>query len=133
RGINVSGQKKVPMAELRKVLTNSGFENVQTYIQSGNVIFKSSEENLQKLEQIISQAIKSCFGFEVPVLVVKPSSLEQIFNDCPFSKETKESSYFILLYNAPDKIFMEEASKLSYGNEEIFITNSCVYLHSSIG
>jgi len=42
RGINVSGQKKVPMAQLRSLLTNSGFKNVQTYIQSGNVIFHGS-------------------------------------------------------------------------------------------
>jgi uncharacterized protein (DUF1697 family) len=42
RGINVGGHKKVPMAELRELLTKSGLENVQTYIQSGNVIFHSN-------------------------------------------------------------------------------------------
>ena len=43
RGINVGGHKKVPMAELRELLTKIGLENVQTYIQSGNVVFQSSQ------------------------------------------------------------------------------------------
>ncbi len=44
RGLNVGGHKKVPMADLRLLLTKSGLENVQTYIQSGNVVFQSSEK-----------------------------------------------------------------------------------------
>ena len=45
RGINVGGHKKVPMAELRELLTNSKLKNVQTYIQSGNVVFQSSNKD----------------------------------------------------------------------------------------
>ena len=69
RGINVSGHKKVPMAELREILSKVGFVNVQTYIQSGNVIFQSIEEDTQKLTDIIQKEIKDHFGFEVPVLI----------------------------------------------------------------
>ena len=54
RGINVGGHKKVPMAELRELLTKSGFQNVQTYIQSGNVVFQSSEK-ASELEKIIQK------------------------------------------------------------------------------
>jgi uncharacterized protein (DUF1697 family) len=43
-GLNVGGHKKVPMADLRLLLIKSGLENVQTYIQSGNVVFQSSEK-----------------------------------------------------------------------------------------
>lgn len=68
KGINVGGHKKVPMAELRKLFSKSGFENVQTYIQSGNVIFKSSEQTIT-IEDKIQKAIMAHFGFEVSVLV----------------------------------------------------------------
>ena len=65
RGINVGGHKKVPMAELRALLSKSGFENVQTYIQSGNVIFQTSENNIPNIESIIQKAIFDHFGFEI--------------------------------------------------------------------
>ncbi len=68
RGINVAGQKKVPMAELRELATSLGFANVKTYIQSGNIVFRSElseEEAAQRLEGAISKH----FGFEVEAVV----------------------------------------------------------------
>ena len=85
----LAGTKKILMAELRILLTDLGFQNVQTYIQSGNVIFQSSEKNSFKLEEIIQNAIKSHFGFEVSVIVKTTSELQTIFDACPFSKEEK--------------------------------------------
>ena len=133
RGINVSGQKKVPMAELRELLLESGFKNVQTYIQSGNVIFKSERKDVEKLELEIHNAIKKHFGFEVPILIIKPYVLQQIFDDCPFTEEKKANSYFMLLYSNPDVHLVNEVSKMSYQDEEFIISNNCIYFYSSIG
>lgn len=133
RGINVGGQKKIPMAELRELLSKSGLEKVQTYIQSGNVLFQSSEEEKEKLEPLIHNTIKSHFGFEVPILVLKPEDLQKIFNNCPFSKESKANSYFMMLYAAPEKDLVIEVSKLSYTYEEFKITDNCVYFYCSLG
>lgn len=133
RGINVSGQKKIPMAELREILDKIGLENVQTYIQSGNLIFNSSETDNKSMELVIHEAIKSHFGFEVPVLVLKSQELKQIFDDCPFSSEKKENSYFMMLYTSANKNLVHEISKLSYPNEEFYITDSCVYFYCSLG
>ncbi|WP_194767347.1 DUF1697 domain-containing protein [Tamlana sp. I1] len=133
RGINVSGQKKIPMAELRELLSGSGLESVQTYIQSGNVLLQSSEENLQKLELKIHQAIKSHFGFDVPVLVKTPQMLRDIFDSCPFSEEKKQNSYFTFLYAVPNPEIVDELSKTSYPNEEFVITKNCIYFYSSVG
>ncbi|NMH87266.1 DUF1697 domain-containing protein [Flavivirga algicola] len=133
RGINVSGQKKIPMAELRELLTNSGLEEVQTYIQSGNVIFKSTEKDSQKLELKIHKAIKTHFGFEVPILIKTPEDLQKVFDDCPFPEEKKINSYFTLLYAIPDKDLIAEASKMSYSNEEFVITDTCIYFYCSMG
>ncbi|WP_303318260.1 DUF1697 domain-containing protein [Flavivirga abyssicola] len=133
RGINVSGQKKIPMAELRDLLTNSGLEHVQTYIQSGNVIFKSTEQDIQKLELKIHETIKMHFGFEVPILIKTPEGLQKVFDDCPFPEEKKTNSYFTLLYTIPDKDLVKEAAKLSYPNEEFVIMNSCIYFYCSTG
>ncbi len=133
RGINVSGQKKIPMAELREILAQSKLENVKTYIQSGNVIFESSENNISKLELQIHEAIKSYFGFEVPILVKTPEAFKNIFDACPFPEEKKKNSYFTLLYSVPNKDLIHEAEKMSYPNEEFVITNECIYFYCSTG
>ena len=91
RGINVSGQKKIPMAELRSLMENMDLRNVQTYIQSGNVIFQSSEDKTKLLEQHIKNAVLSHFGFEVPVLVKTCKGLKSILDECPFTDESSES------------------------------------------
>ncbi len=133
RGINVGGQKKVPMAELRDLLIKSGFECVKTYIQSGNVIFQSSEENIQKLENEIRSAILNHFGFEVPVLVKTPTDFQNILNNCPFPDEQKVSSYFVLLFSKPNGETVEEVKSMSYPNETFVVADACVYLHCEAG
>ncbi len=133
RGINVSGQKKVPMAELRALLSEEGLANVRTYIQSGNVIFQSSEQNISQLELRIHNAIKSHFGFEVPILVKTPEQMQEIFDTCPFPEEKKINSYFMLLYATPDSQLVAEVSKLTYPNEEFIITNTCIYFYCAVG
>ena len=57
KGINVGGHKKIPMAELRELFSKSGYENVQTYIQSGNVIFQTPDQSREKIEARIEKAI----------------------------------------------------------------------------
>jgi len=133
RGINVSGQKKIPMAELRSLMENMGLRNVQTYIQSGNVIFQSSEENPKLLERHIKNAILSHFGFEVPVLVKTGKVLKLILDECPFIPMKKEQSYFTLLHTVPENKRVEGLQKMHFPNEEFVISKHCVYFHTSAG
>ncbi|WP_159022534.1 DUF1697 domain-containing protein [Formosa sp. L2A11] len=133
RGINVSGQKKVPMAELRELMANLGFVNVKTYIQSGNVVFQSSEKNLSVLEAKISETISETFGFEVPVLVKNESQLQEIFNFNSFSEEERPTSYFTLLSEIPKVELVESVLEETYKDEVFTITDSCVYLYSKHG
>ncbi|RKE98427.1 DUF1697 domain-containing protein [Ichthyenterobacterium magnum] len=133
KGINVGGHKKVPMADLRNLLTASGFEDVKTYIQSGNIILKSAETNLQNLEHKIQKAIIEKFGFEVSVLVRIRQDLQRIFNDCPFSEEKKVKSYFTMLHTTPDSELVKAASEKIYKGEEYFIINDCIYFYCEKG
>lgn len=133
RGINVGGNKKILMADLRNLLTEIGLQRVKTYIQSGNVIFQSKESSIKKLELLIHQSIKNLFGFDVPVLIKTPEDLQTIFNNCPFSQEQKTQSYFTFLYTVPSKKLAKEVSQISYVNETFTITNTCVYFYCSTG
>ncbi|MFD8953476.1 DUF1697 domain-containing protein [Streptomyces xanthophaeus] len=84
RGINVGGNKKVPMAELRSVLEGLGHGEVQTYLQSGNAVFSSAAADPTALARELEAAIEDHFGFRVPCLVVDGEYLSAVARACPF-------------------------------------------------
>jgi len=133
RGINVGGHKKILMADLRVLFEKLNFKNVQTYIQSGNVIFQSTEDNIEFLESKIKDQILHQYGFEVSVLVKTHSEIKNILNSCPFSEVKKVKSYFIILHSIPDEDLIEKTMQIKYPNEEFHIMNSCVYIYYSHG
>jgi len=131
RGINVAGQKKVPMAALREILVDAGLNEVKTYIQSGNVVFESKIKSASKLQQLIQKAIEDNFGFKVPTLVKSVNEIEEIIAANPFdSAEYLENnrSYFVLLFESPLKEHILSFETMNYPNEEFHISNNCVYL-----
>ena len=85
RGINVGGKNIIKMIELKRVFESIGLCEVQTYIQSGNVLFKSKdgEELLQKK---IEHEIWETWGYSVTVVLRTVTELEQIIINCPFSE-----------------------------------------------
>ena len=87
RGINVGGHKKVPMAELRDLLSKSGFQNIKTYIQTGNIALKTTIADPLQVEKTIHDAIASHFEFDVSVMAKKASDIQRIFSNCPFPEE----------------------------------------------
>lgn len=101
RGINVGGKNKIKMFDLKHMFESMGINQVQTYIQSGNVIFQS-EEDEDFLRVRIEHEIKSIFGFEVNVVLRTSAELEYISLNCPFSEkevsEAKSSSELEILY-----------------------------------
>ena len=84
RGINVSGQKKIKMADLRALYESLGFDNVQSYLQSGNVIFDSSEGDRTKLAMMIEDAIHNEYGYEVAIFIRTVADFQQIIDTNPF-------------------------------------------------
>ena len=134
RGINVSGQKKIKMADLRLVLEESGLKNVKTYIQSGNIVFDSEHMDGTKLEEKIKSIILEHFGFEVPTLVIQKDDIEQILKVNPFHKEAEENKlYYVLLKSRPEEEYKKQLNQLSFENEDFNVTDSCVYLFCKNG
>jgi len=131
RGINVGGHKKILMTDLRSLFEALGFKEVVTYIQSGNVVFLSSNEDDVSVK--ISEGIKKKYGWDVPVIVRTVSEIESILSNCPFANEKKEKSYFTMFSMTPSKKDLEEVSQLSYPNEEFVITPKCMYFFCDTG
>jgi len=84
RGINVSGQKKIKMAELKEMYLVAGFLNVETYIQSGNVVFESNKSDKFEIKTQLEELIKNNFGFDVPVHVLSKQDIDNTFQINPF-------------------------------------------------
>ena len=77
RGLNVGGHHKVPMADLRTAFEVFGLERVATYIQSGNIAFRSDATEAE-LTPALVEVIRERFGFEVPVILRQASELAEV-------------------------------------------------------
>ncbi len=85
RGINVGGKRKMLMADLTSLYETLGFSYVQTYIQSGNVIFDyNGDDNIRELSTNIQEKIHLEYGYEVPVIVLQANELADIRRNNPF-------------------------------------------------
>ena len=88
RGVNVgkagAGRKAVPMAELRALAAELGWQGAQTYIQSGNLVFEA-RGSAASLARALEDAIVSRWGFEVPAVLVPVARLDDLLAACPFA------------------------------------------------
>lgn len=128
RGINVGGQKKVRMADLKSLYETLGFGNVQTYVQSGNVVFDSPEENAARLQKSIEAQIEKAFGFSVPVLIRTADDFKRILESHPFKNEEAIRVLVTFLYEHPEASKLEDLSRykdkvdqFAVGEQEIFL------------
>lgn len=83
RGINISGNNKISMMDLKLELERNKYQNVSTYLNSGNVIFESKINDKEKMMDDIYQIIRKQFNLEIPVFVITESELEDILNNKP--------------------------------------------------
>jgi len=101
RGINVGGKRKILMKDLKALFEQLECSNVETYIQSGNVIFVSKQTNHKKLEDKIEQAITLAYGFDVPVIVRSAEAWHDIYKNNPYSKEDINKLHIVFLKDGP--------------------------------
>ena len=120
RGINISGKNKIPMAELKKEFEKLGFEEIKTYLNSGNVIFSSDKDDIEKLTKLIETAIKNQFGFNIPVLVISKNKLEDILHNAPswWGNDNKEI-YDNLIFIMPPITFSDVYNEIGAPKEEL--------------
>lgn len=136
RGINVSGQKTIKMDALKTMYESLAFANVQTYIQSGNVLFQYNDVPRADLQQKIAEEIKNIFGFDVPVLVMDIEKLKEIIVNNPFIvEEVKDIAYqhVTFLYSKPDTKYIESIRQNLAQDEAFALTDTSVYLYCPNG
>lgn len=137
RGINVGGHNKIKMTELKQLCLELNFKNITTYIQSGNIIFKTFETNKIKIEKQLVNALKNQFDYTIKVLILSKNELESIFKSNPFLEKYEANSkglYVTILNKKPDLSGVAKINELNTNsNDEFIIKNKCIYLYFQNG
>jgi uncharacterized protein (DUF1697 family) len=136
RGINVSGKHPIRMNEFVDMMEAIGFENVMTYIQSGNIIFESEMEETVEIGKAIEDKIKLEYGFDVPVLVKRVDDFKKIYLNNPFVNERKleiEKLHVTILAGIPEKEKREKLNGYESGEDEYIISKDLIYLYCPNG
>jgi uncharacterized protein (DUF1697 family) len=133
RGINVSGKKIIKMESLRTLMETNGYINVKTYIQSGNIVFGSSEASKPAIAKAIETLIEKHYGFDVSVFVTDKEALEKAVDNNPYTEGRVEEPagfkkiYVTFLSEKPTTENFEKLSQAPVGNDLINLKDDILY------
>ncbi len=135
RGINVGGKNALPMKELVAILEDLQSRNIKTYIQSGNAVFESRENNASRLSNNISSEIRKRRGFEPYVLLLGLEELEKAIAGNPFPEAEADprTLHVGFLASVPKKPDLKTLESLKSGSERFRLIGRFFYLHAPEG
>jgi uncharacterized protein (DUF1697 family) len=134
RAVNVSGQNKLPMAALRAELSTR-YENVTTYVQSGNVVLTAAATPEAKLSRALEQDIRRTFGLSITVLVRTKEQLRAITTHNPLLTRGADAArlYVTFLADKPSARQVQDLMAKATGTDEAAVRGREVYLHCPNG
>jgi len=129
RAVNV-GKRKYPMAELRAALTEAGFEDVETHIQTGNVLVRTSLRSRKKVVERLEQAMLEDRGFAVPVVLLTPQELSDTYAEARAFATGKDlhGHYLSLLAEPPTPEGTAALESRSGDGEDVKVGERAVHL-----
>ncbi len=135
RGINVGGNNILPMRELVSRLENIGLQDVRTYVQSGNVVFRVEEEDASLLSNRIRASIEESHGFEPRVLLLGLEELEGAIGSNPFPQAEAEPKtlHLFFLSSVPKGPDHDALESLKTDRERFVLKGNVLYLHAPDG
>jgi uncharacterized protein (DUF1697 family) len=134
RGINVGGHHQVPMAELRALLTEAGYTDLATHLQSGNAIF-TSQAPAAELERDIASAVAGRFGFSCAVMVRTAAELAAVVRGSPLGGEPENASRFFVAFLSalPSAQAMKALDGASFEPDALWVQGREAYLWCPAG
>lgn len=133
RGINVGGHNKVPMADLRNALADAGFDDVATYIQSGNIAVTTAESTDACVAQVSEQLVEH-FDVDVPVIALPQAAIPGLAEAAPFSDDGDPA--YQLIYFASGEVDADGIDGLDrerFAGDAISATSEAVYVAYGAG
>jgi uncharacterized protein (DUF1697 family) len=132
RGVNLAGHNMIKMEALRALCESLGLRDAQTYVQSGNVVFRTKERNLAALAKRMEDAIERSFGFRPDVIFRTTSELRDVITRNPFGKRRGIDPSKLLvtfLSSDPSAEAREQVLRLETDPEELHIDGREVYIY----
>ena len=127
RGVNVGGKNKMPMRELCEVFTKTGCADCESYIQSGNVVFRS-DWAAAELQTTLAVTIEKRFGFAVPVVVRSAAELRSALKRHPFADVAEERLAVMFLRDRPTAEALARLEAERFLPERFCILGGEIYL-----
>lgn len=126
RAINVGGTGKLAMSDLRALCEKAGFEHVQTYIQSGNVVFHS-DLSAGDAGRCLQEALTAAMGKATGVMIRSRTQMEQLAQNNPFP-DAKPN--YLMVNFLPEPAPADALEKLvAPDGEQVFVAGSEIYVH----
>ena len=134
RGINVGGHHTLPMQDLRAIFETLGCEDVRTYIQSGNAVFRTGSDP-DSLARHLGDAVDERFGFRPGVLILDVESFRAIAAANPYSaaEQTPSHLHVLFLGEAPSNPDLDTLERLQAPSEAFELVDDAFYLHAPDG
>ena len=135
RGINVGGKNKLPMAELRELATELGWEHVETYIQSGNLVYAATGP-ARAQESLLERAIQGRLGLSIPVLVRSRANWKTLLAGNPFPEASGAEPQRVLLALAkqkPGRSALAELEGRASNGERVERVGDALWFHAPNG
>lgn len=126
RGVTPTGRNRVPMAELRAALSNAGLLDVQTYIQSGNVVAKSSLDR-SAVQSLVHEAVAREIGADIAVIARTHDQLKNVMEGNPFPLSVASRTYFSLLAAPPAAVLTEALSRFDFSPDSVKVDDDALY------
>ena len=135
RGINVGGKNRLRMTDLTAMFVDARCDDVRTYIQSGNVVFRAESTRGEDIPSLVSASILSRFGYEVPVVARKAPEVEAIVQANPFVESGGETDklHVVFLADPPDAERIEALDTNRSPPDEFAVRGREIYLHCPNG
>jgi len=136
RGINVSGKKPVKMDRLKSLFEDLDCSLVQTYIQSGNVIFFNASEDLEGIKSALEKHLQAAFGFEIPLITLEREKLFELAENNPFTNRSDiDPSYLHLTFfsGVPTLEMPSSISPNTFFPDEFSLAETCAYVYCPLG
>ena len=135
RGINVGGRNILPMKMLIAMLESLGCQNVRTYIQSGNAVFRHKENDASLLTEKIAAAVHENHGFEPHVILLTADTLKRAMASNPFPDAETDASklHLFFLASIPENPDTDSIEKARAESERFVLEGDVAYLHAPDG
>ena len=135
RGINVGGHNRLPMQSLSQILESAGCEQVTTYIQSGNVVFKGNVASVEQFGEEIGLAIENEHGFRPAVRLITADYLAMAIASNPYPEAVLDPKtlHLSFLERPPQEKLIRDANRLLSKTESFTVIGSLLYMHAPDG